>query len=121
MNKILYVDDELINLQLFEINLSRKYDVYTASDGLIALDILEKNPDIKVVISDMRMPIMNGIEFIKRAKVKFDVIKYYILTGFDITQEIEEAINSGLIVKYFRKPFNLDEIDGEINKIISSK
>ena len=121
MDKILYVDDEFINLQLFEINLSRKYCVYTACDGLVALDILEKNPDIKVVISDMRMPIMTGIEFIKKAKTKFKTIKYYILTGFDITQEIEEAINSGLIVKYFRKPFNLDEIDGEINKIIPAE
>ena len=66
--KILYVDDEIINLQLFEINFSKNYNVIIADNGFSGLEILENNPDISVVISDMKMPNMNGLEFIKKAK-----------------------------------------------------
>jgi two-component system, response regulator, stage 0 sporulation protein F len=116
--KILYVDDELINLQLFEINFRKKYEVLTVDNGMTGLEVLDKNPDILVVISDMKMPNMNGIEFIKQAKAKHPDIKFYILTGFEITEEIQEAINLKLILKYFRKPFNMKEIDTEISEAI---
>ena len=51
--KILYVDDEEINLLLFEANLEKKYTVLTAEDGISALEILSENKDIEIVISDM--------------------------------------------------------------------
>lgn len=109
--KILYVDDEIINLQLFEINFGRNYKVLTAESGLAGLDILENNPEINIVISDMKMPLMNGIEFIKKAHEKLPDKNYFILTGFEITDEIQNALSSGLIIKYFRKPFNMGEIE----------
>ncbi len=62
----------------------------------------------------MKMPEMNAIEFITLAKKEFPNIAYYILTGYDITQEIAEALNNKLIFKYFRKPFNLKEIEDAI-------
>ena len=82
------------------------------------LEVLDNNPDILVVVSDMKMPNMNGIEFIKQAKEKHPDIKFYILTGFEITEEIQEAIKLKLIVKYFRKPFNMKEIDTAISEAI---
>jgi two-component system, response regulator, stage 0 sporulation protein F len=115
---ILYVDDEFINLKIFEINLSKKYFVLTAESGIKGLDILETKSDIKIVLSDMRMPQMTGLEFIKKAKDKYPSISYFLLTGYEVTEEIEEAINSGLILKYFRKPFNLLEISSIIEKAI---
>ena len=69
--KILYVDDEQINLKLFIIGMRKNYDVITAENGLIGLEILAKNEDTKIVVSDMRMPKMNGLEFIKEAKRKY--------------------------------------------------
>jgi two-component system, response regulator, stage 0 sporulation protein F len=117
-HKILYVDDEIINLQLFEINFSKKYEVLTAEDGIKGLEVLTNNPDVLVVVSDMKMPNMNGIEFIKQAKERHPTIKFYILTGFEITQEIQEAIKLKLILKYFRKPFNMKEIDYAITEAI---
>lgn len=117
-NKILYVDDEQINLKLFEINFSEKYDVLIADNGIKGLEMLEDNPDVLVVISDMKMPKMNGLEFIKKAKEKYLDIKFYILTGFEITDEIQNALNNGLIIKYFRKPFDLNEIESSINEVI---
>jgi len=63
------------------------------------------------------MPIMTGIEFIKKAKEKYSTIKFYILTGYDITDEIRVALESKLILKYFRKPFNFNEIDNAIQSV----
>jgi len=114
--KILYVDDEFINLQLFKINFDNKYEVFTAENGITGLEVLDNNPDIIVVISDMKMPLMNGIEFIKKAKEKYSHIRFYILTGFQITEEIQEALNSKLILKYFSKPFNLNKIDATLQE-----
>lgn len=116
--KILYVDDELINLQLFNIIFSEKYDVSIADSGQKGLELLDKNIGIKVVVSDMKMPNMNGIEFIKKAKERHPIIKFYILTGFEITEEIQTAINSELILKYFMKPLNNIDIDKAIIEAI---
>ena len=118
---ILYVDDEDINLMLFKINLGKKYEIYTALDPVKGLEILESNSDIKVVLSDMKMPFMNGIEFIKKAGEKYPEIYYYILTGYNITEEIENALQEGLILKYFQKPFNMKDIDKNIEDILSKK
>jgi response regulator RpfG family c-di-GMP phosphodiesterase len=114
MIKVLYVDDEPINLQLFQLNFKKKYEVFTALSGPEGLRCLETNSNIKVVISDMKMPEMNGIQFISKAKNNFPEITYFILTGYDINAEIAEALESGLIHKYFSKPFNIKEIDSSI-------
>jgi len=63
---------------------------------------------------------MNGIEFIKKAKEKFPDKKFFILTGFEITEEILNALETGLILRYFSKPFNLNEIDSAISEAIGS-
>ena len=61
-----------------------KYPILTAISGSEGLDTLEKHHDeIGIVISDKRMPKMNGIEFISKAKEKYNKITYFILTGFD--------------------------------------
>jgi len=111
---LLYVDDESINLKLFELNFKSKFRVVTALSGVEGLEILNSDPSISVVISDMRMPKMDGLEFIAKAKQTFPHIVYYILTGFDITDEINEALSTNLIDKYFRKPFKFREIEGAI-------
>lgn len=115
-NTILYVDDEPINLMLFQLNMEENYSVLTAEDGLHGLKVLQDHPEIKVIISDMKMPNMNGIEFITEAKKTFPNKKYFILTGFEITEEIQAAMDKGDIVKYLRKPFNIEEIESSIEQ-----
>jgi CheY-like chemotaxis protein len=117
--KILYVDDEPINLKLFAINFTGKFQVLTASSGFEGLAMLKIHPQIQAVISDMKMPGMNGVEFIRKAKQEYPYISYYILTGFDITEEIAEALREGLINKYFRKPFNIREIETTLREALS--
>lgn len=116
--KILYIDDEEINLELFTYNFSDKYEVITGCCGSVGLEYLKKYPGIKIVISDMKMPNMNGLEFIAEAKKIFSDKCYYILTGYDITEEIKTAIESQLVLRYFRKPFNITEIENAISEVI---
>ncbi len=116
--KILYIDDEETNLELFEYNFTDNFDVITGTCGSDGLECLRKYPDIKVVISDMKMPLMSGLEFIKKAKSIYNDKKYFILTGYDITEEIKAALKSKLILKYFRKPFNIMEIENAIKEVI---
>jgi response regulator RpfG family c-di-GMP phosphodiesterase len=114
--KILYIDDEKINVQLFQINFSRNFEVSISCSGKDGLFLLDNNPDIEVVISDMKMPEMNGLEFIGKAKEKYPDKKYYMLTGFDITDEIQNALDNRLILKCLKKPFNLKEIEKVLNE-----
>jgi response regulator RpfG family c-di-GMP phosphodiesterase len=116
--KILYIDDEEINLQLFEINFEIKYNVLTAISGFVALDLLKDNEDVKIIISDMKMPQMNGVEFIKIAKSKYAQIVFCILTGYEITNDIQDLLDSGLILKYFKKPMDISDIDSTIEAVI---
>jgi two-component system, response regulator, stage 0 sporulation protein F len=121
MNKkitILYIDDEPINLELFEIVFEEKFQILTAESGYDGLAILRSNPEVSVVISDMKMPGMNGIEFIKIARKEFHDILFFILTGFEITNEIADALNAKIIDRYFRKPFDMDEIEAAIDKAV---
>ena len=118
--KILYVDDEPINLLLFKANLEKDYTIFTAEHGMFGLDIISKIIDIKIVISNKKMPHMNGIEFITRASQIYPQIHYYILTGFEISDEIQTALDTKLIRKYFQKPFNMNEISFEIQSALQN-
>lgn len=114
---ILYVDDEQINLELFNIVFRSAYNVIIAESAEAGLKILFADPEIKIVISDMKMPVMDGIQFIKEAKKRFKHIVYYILTGYEITDEIKDAIENKLINKYFKKPFNKTELLLELKTV----
>lgn len=116
--KILYIDDEEINLRLFKINLGNKYDIITSKSAINGLDILSNINDIPIVVTDMRMPKMGGIEFINTAQVSHPDVDYFILSGYDITDEIQNYIDQGIIKKHFKKPFNLREIGCEIEKAV---
>lgn len=120
MTTVLYVDDEIINLTVFAISFRKKYHVITTDSAEKALDILNNNKEIKVVISDMKMPFMDGLTFIRTAKPSFANLTFFILTGFEKTPEIEAAIQEGLIVAYFKKPFNMQKIEEAISQVINS-
>ncbi len=111
---ILYVDDEPMNLKIFELNFRNRFTVFVAESGFKGLEILCAHSEIKAVISDMRMPGMNGIDFIKTAKIHYPHISFFILTGFEITEEIRAAIKEGLVCRYFKKPFDPPKIEESI-------
>ena len=115
---VLYVDDEQLNLDLFALVFKKKFNVIKAISGIEGLEKLEQHKDITIVISDMKMPEMNGIEFIRKAKTNYKNLKCFILTGYEITDEIADALEEKLINKYFKKPFNSKEIENTINEVI---
>lgn len=110
-DKVLYVDDEEINLFLFEKSFESDLPVITAGSGEEALEKLKNHAnEIKVVISDMRMPMMNGLEFVEEAKKEHKEISFFILTGFEFNPDLEDALENKLINKLFKKPFDYDQI-----------
>ncbi len=117
-NKILYVDDEELNLELFSIIFQDDFEVITALTASEGLERLAEHRDIDLVISDMKMPGMSGMEFINYAKQQHRDIHYFILTGFEITEEISEALNNKIIDKYLTKPIDEKEIRSAIYSIL---
>jgi YesN/AraC family two-component response regulator len=109
--KVLCVDDEPINLLILKKILGRKYEVITAKHGEDGLLELEKDPAIEWVITDMNMPGMTGLDFIREAKKQFANKKYFMLSGYAITEDIQSALNTGLIYEYFQKPADYKKID----------
>lgn len=109
--KVLYIDDEKINILIFKKIFEKKYTVVTAESGQEALDVLAKETDIEHIITDLRMPGMSGWEFIQEARKNFVDKKYFILSGYAINSEIQQALDSKLILSYFMKPANFEEID----------
>lgn len=110
-NTILLVDDEVNNLQLIKRTLRGRYNILTASEGQEGLDILKENIDkICLIISDHKMPVMEGTEFLKRAnQIAPDVIKI-LLTGFTDIEILTEAVNKCNLFQYITKPFDPNEL-----------
>lgn len=118
--KILYVDDEEFNVKLFKLNFSNLYNVLTANSGMEGIEIINSNQDIEFIVSDMKMPEMNGLEFINEVKKIKKEIPCMILSGYCETPEIREALNSNIIVNYMIKPFNVKKLNDVINKNIKA-
>jgi PAS domain S-box-containing protein len=111
MNKpqILYVDDYTPNLELFRANLQKYYEIRCAQSAKEAIDILKKNK-IQVLVADQRMPDMTGVELMKIASEKFPDVMRIILSAYDDSRAIIDAINKGKIQGYLLKSYAADEI-----------
>lgn len=91
--KILLVDDEPEILDLLGDILKPICDeIITAENGLQALAVLESNPDISAILSDIQMPRMNGLELLSRIRSQFNPIPFVVLTAFGDSKSYQEAI-----------------------------
>ncbi|MBH8572033.1 SpoIIE family protein phosphatase [Nostocaceae cyanobacterium CENA369] len=108
--KLMIVDDELDNLDLLYRTFRRDFQVYKANHALSALEILDKEGEMAVIISDQRMPEMNGTEFLSRTVERFPDTIRILLTGFTDVEDLVEAINSGQVFKYITKPWNPERL-----------
>lgn len=104
--KILVVDDEVANLQKLHRTFVNRYPVLSASSGTEALDFVEKNGDIAVIVADQRMPDMSGIELLRRTLDPLPNAVRIILTGFTDVDVLMEAINSCKVYRYIVKPWD---------------
>lgn len=116
-HKILIVDDEAANLRLLERLFQRQYEVFTAASGIEALEVLRQH-DISLIISDQRMPVMTGIEFLKRASELRQHTVRIILTGYTDVNALVEAINSGVVYKYVTKPWINEDLQQTVQRAL---
>ncbi len=107
--RILVVDDEESNREfLQEVLLHEGYAVVTAADGCAGLQLLEQHP-VHVLLSDLRMPGMNGVDLIRQAKELSPSTIGIIFTGYATIETAVDAIKAGAY-DYINKPFRTDEI-----------
>ena len=117
--RILCVDDERNVLRALErIFLDDDYEILTAASGEEGLQLLEEPLQVQVVISDFRMPGMNGVEFLKEVfKTHPETIRI-VLSGYADTAAVVAAINEGKIYKFIPKPWNDDELRMTVTKAL---
>lgn len=108
-NPILYVDDEEANRVVFGSTVGRHFQTILASSGAEALTILEDRP-IDVLITDNRMPKMNGIELCERVRTRHPDVQRVLITAYSDLQTVSEAINRGGVSHYLTKPWKLPEL-----------
>lgn len=115
-NKILVVDDSKLMHKMFEVML-RQYPLVVAYDGQEALDRLEENDDVDLVLLDINMPVMNGIEFLDevRDNGRLDDLTVIIITTEGTEEDTTRGLEAGATA-YIKKPFRTDELLDIISK-----
>lgn len=108
---ILIVDDEENNLQLLKRTLRGQYNIKTAHNGLEGLEIAKAEGDqIALIVSDQKMPVMEGTEFLREVeKIHPQIIKI-LLTGHVDTDIIVSSINECNLFQYILKPFEPSDL-----------
>jgi DNA-binding NtrC family response regulator len=120
MNKVLIVDDEL-NMRLVLAALLKKegYAITSAADGLEALQILKSNK-MDVVVTDLKMPHLDGMELLRRITEQYPQVPVIIITAHGTVATAVEALKRGAL-DYITKPFELDDLKNIISKAIKTR
>lgn len=118
---VLIVDDDKINLKLLELMLKKNphiNDVVKASNGLEAINELDRRFDIDLVLLDIVMPVMNGLEFLVniQARETLSMIPVIILTTDETIKE--EAFRKGAY-DFLTKPIREKDLSNKINDVIN--
>lgn len=115
--KILFVDDEVQILKsLKRLFRGSGYEVFFADSGKLAIEVLEKQP-VDLVISDIRMPEMDGFELLKYVKETYPLTLRVALSGFTDNRKIFTALENNLAKLYMFKPWENAELLSTIDKI----
>ncbi|WP_153301119.1 response regulator [Priestia flexa] len=118
--KILIVDDQYgIRILLTEVLQKEGYQTFQAANGFQAIDIAKKQ-QLDLVLLDMKIPGMDGIEILKRLKGYDKTIKVIIMTAYGELDMIQEAKDLGALT-HFAKPFDIDEIRQVVREYIPLK
>ena len=119
MKIILVDDDEIIRIGMRKMickDIGEECSVSEFSNGLEALNYVKENENINLIITDIRMPVMDGLELIEKVREINSDIKFIVLSGFDEFNYIRRAFKDG-VVDYFLKPINRQELISHIRKM----
>jgi DNA-binding NtrC family response regulator len=114
---VLVVDDESDILRAFELSYGDDFTVLTAEGGARALDVL-KNEDVSVIVSDQRMPGMDGSEFLERSMAVRPNSVRIVLTGYTDIDALVRAVNRSRIYRYLTKPWDDEEMRTALTRAI---
>ena len=115
--KILLVDDDPSILEILtDLMAIFGHDHVTARDGVEAIEKL-KHDSFHIVLTDMMMPNMDGMELLKHISANYPSIKVMVVTGYDRTFTYTDVIRAGAS-DFISKPFNTDELEAKINRIV---
>ena len=117
--KILYVDDEPINLELFRLNFEGLFDVELANSGKAGIQIA-LNKKVPVIISDLKMPGMNGIEMIDHIKAISPDTVCILLSAYFESEAKKMGLKKEQIFKYITKPWRRDDLMSIIQEAYNS-
>jgi two-component system sensor histidine kinase/response regulator len=116
---ILYVDDELDNLVVFEATFDSTFKVYTANSAAKALELLERQ-SFPVVVADQRMPSMTGAELFEVMRRKYPHTKRVMLTGYADSKAMLDAINQGQVYYFLKKPWERHDVFSVLSRAIEA-
>jgi signal transduction histidine kinase len=114
--KILYIDDEADNLTGFKATFRTEYRILLAENTMQAVEQLQKNPDIRIVFCDQRMPGKTGVEFFEEIRTVFPLPIRILITAYADIEAVISAINRGNIFRYIRKPWIEQDITSAIEE-----
>lgn len=109
MVKILLVDDDYNILAAYKRHLFRKFDVVTAESGIIGLSLLKEQGPFAVVVSDFRMPEIDGIQFLSAVRKAAPDTVRVMLTGQADMKAAIDAINEGNLFRFLTKPCPIED------------
>jgi len=115
LEKILLVDDEQSILDAFHRQLGKKYQIETAASGQAGLKKIADSGPYAVIISDMRMPVMDGITFLTQAHQMAPEGVRIMLTGYSEAQTAIESVNCGAISRFLIKPCSPENLEEAID------
>ena len=120
MRRVLVVDDDKMNLKRTRLILEKYYDILTAESGQEALDIISDYKEIDLILLDIEMPGMSGIETFQRMKERGLDIPVIYLTASGHEDDVMNAIRLGA-VNYLKKPFLPQDLMERIAKEFDKK
>lgn len=116
LNKVLLVDDEPKLLSALRRRLSTWFEVETAESGSGALVKLAADPAIGVIVADMQMPGMNGVELLKRVRAVHPAVRRMMLTGNADQETAIAAVNEGQVMRFLRKPCEAETLKEALDR-----
>jgi two-component system, chemotaxis family, chemotaxis protein CheY len=122
IKKILVIDDSALIHQMYRMALTRyKCQIVAAHDGRDGMDKLSKNLDVNLVLVDINMPVMNGLEFIRKVNEAgtYGHIPIVIVSTEGKDEDTQKGLSLGAKA-YVKKPFQPSQLHGLIDKLFSS-
>jgi DNA-binding NtrC family response regulator len=114
--KILIVDDEEV-MREFLMEVFAPYEPLCAKDGEEAINVLQGN-SVSVVITDLKMPQMDGLELLRRAKEMNSDVRVIVITGYASLETASDCIRAGA-ADFLKKPFSIAQIRDSVTRAMA--